>query len=194
MVVLQGNHSLPHKYRRQRTDGTRWNHLPQDPFDLICAKLALELKLTRSIIASLCLVCKAWREAVKRSPWKVQCQFKGGRTLQDICKALPSMATLSVQCSRRGSINLHPLLSLTELRNLDLQGEELVSGHIVEPYVELGYLPSSLQTLDIDTTYVDPTTFSSITCTGLTRLRISFLQNKDADVAELLSHLPALKV
>lgn len=148
------------------------------------------------MIASLRLVSKAWRDAVQRSPWRVQCQFKGSRTLEGICKALASLSDLTVQSGRLGAISLNPLLSLTELTSLQLQGEMLRDHdkYIVEPYAELRYLPSALQTLDIDTVFVDPATFNEIRCTKLSTLKISVSQNTDKDIAELLSYLPALKV
>ena len=106
------------------------------------------------------------------------------------------MSTLSLQCGTVLSVNLYPLLGLTELKRLHLQGEVLgdCGRPIVKPYTGLCYLPSALQTLDLDTVFVDPAGFNKINCTVLANVRINRPQNEDRDIAELLSYLPALKV
>ena len=182
------------QYRRQRGGPTGWNDLPQDPFDLIFAKLWHEPTFS-SIIASLRLVSRAWREAVNQSPWKIQCQVKRSRTLEGLCKALPSVANLTVKSSMMGAIRLDPLLSLTGLTSMQLEGYLLRKIHYpAEPYVDLGYLPLTLQTLSMETVFVDPDSFNRMKCTKITQLHIFVKQNIYGEIAELLSHLPALRI
>lgn len=186
---------MPFQCRRQRRDDLSWNNPVQHVLDLIFARLWQDPALN-SIIAKLRLVSKAWRDAVQRSPWRLQFHFKGSMALESMCKALPSMSTLDVQCRRLGTIRLDPLLNLTELTSLQLQGKMLQDEdeNIVEPYAELRFLPSALQTLDINTVFVDPASFSEIRCPKLTNLFMAVAQNTDKDIAELLGYLPALKV
>ncbi len=147
-------------------------------------------------MASLRLVSKSWREAVKRCPWTAQCRIRDGSTLEGVCKILPSLTFLHLSCKQLGTIKLEPLRRHSALTGLQVTGEVLMTtdGQIVEPLLELSYLPSQLKSLTVAACFADTAAFTKINCPQLTRMEILSSQTKGYQIAELLSHLPALKV
>lgn len=112
------------------------------------------------------------------------------------CRLRPCMVHLDVDSVRLGTIKLDPVSSLTHLTSLNLSGEAFQDHEdaYIESCVELGYLPSSLKELRLDTVYADSGTFSQLHCPSLTQLSVSWEQNADSEIAELLRCLPSLKV
>ena len=129
-------------------------------------------------------------------PWGVKCRVRGGLTLEDVCRTLPSMSSLQVVSRRLGAIMLEPAAKLSALTKLQLVGEILYIDRFlgVEPFVDLGHLPSALEELSLTAIYAEPTYYRRIYCSHLTRLEVKYSQHTAAEIAELLSHLPALKV
>ena len=116
--------------------------------------------------------------------------------MEKTCKLRPRMVSLLVDSESLGTIKLDPVSSLTHLTSLDLTGEafEHFGDTCVESLVELGYLPSSLKELALDSVYADSGTFSRLHCPSLTNLLLSWEQNTDEEIAQLLRCLPSLKV
>ena len=182
-------------YRRRQKAKPCWNELPQDIFNLVFRELERSSN-SCNIIAALRLVSKAWLQAVKQGPWTIRCNARSALTTEKICKALPSMSSLIVSCKRLGTFKLEPLRELSGLTSLCLNGEifQDTDKYVVEPLVELRYLPSALQSLWLEACFLDPASFGRIDCPQLTRLLVECSQNTDSDIAELLSQLPAVQV
>ena len=149
-----------------------------------------------SRMAAVRLVSRSWHKAFREYPWQESIVVSSSIQMEKTCQVRPGMVLLEVESKRLGTIKLDCLSSLCHLTNLKLLGEAFndIDDQYVETCVELGYLPSALKKLDMDTVYVDPGSLSSLHCPSLTYLAFAWEQNEDPEIAELLCCLPSLKV
>ena len=98
------------------------NTLHQDQSDIIFDKL-LSFPHLKSIIASLLMVSKPWREAVRQYAWSLQFRVTEDSSLAGICKALPCMASVTGTCIRLEEISLELISTLTQLTSLELKAQ-----------------------------------------------------------------------
>lgn len=139
-------------------------------------------------LKTLRLVSPSWRDAVQQCPWKLQwVHLEAGQTLEGISKALPAMSSLDIECVRTEFIPGAPLSGVPTMHH-----RHFLDGiQTVEPYVHFRYLPSALQSLSMNGGHF---IFAGMSLPHLSNLHISDLQNPVADVMELLTHLPAVRV
>ena len=181
--------------RKHQEVASDWNHLPQHLVELVLGKLASSIG--SSNMAAVRLVSRSWHRAFREYPWQEYTNVSSSIQMEKICRVRPCMVSLYVESKRLGTIKLDCLSSLCHLTSLRLHGRafhRFDKDEYIETCVELGYLPSALKRLEMDSVYVDPGTLSSLHCPSLTHLEFAWEQNEDPEIAELLHCLPSLKV
>lgn len=174
-----------------------WNTILPAHLHIVMQKL--ETEEGSSALLSIGQVSKAWLAAFRSYPWSYKLEMRDRQQLTKLAQLLPGMTSLSASTNSLGCFKLKPLSQLSLLSSVELIGKEYrtrcwyeKSG--IQPLVKLYHLPAAAKELKMKDVYADPTCFEGIKCTGHTKLSMEWEQNSINDVAELLEHLPALKV
>ena len=172
---------------RELSDKSDWAGVPHHLLGLISCKV--HKSAPSHSILGLREMCKAWRDAVSEYPGSAELGVYNDCSLERLCKILPALCELTVT-SYLGSLNLHPISTLTQLVSLSL-GLRSAQRSIE---LDLALLPSSLQSLSVRYCPVWIASFASLKCVALTRLVLVSTTRSSHEVIKLLEHLPKLRV
>lgn len=145
-------------------------------------------------IASLRLVSKAWRAAVREHP----VTFKDIRVtkwgdLRKLNKISHQISQLTIGCNQR-KLNLCPLSSLTNLRSIGITGYRDDWSVKQQLYAGLSHLPGSLTELQLAFVELRSSSLRSLKITDLRVLTLQFSPYHSPNIWSLLQCLPNLEV
>lgn len=172
----------------------KWNTLPQHLMDPIIKQVEVQCGLSGILLMR--QVSKSWLAAIGDYPTAARCSVYDTTQLAILCKMMPGMSSLEIQCDSLGYLKLKSLARLLHLTRLSLYGIPYHSEEPakLQPLVKLNHLPATLQILGMNGIYADRHSFGAIECPGLTRLIFYWHSNKSTDAQELVERFPNLKV
>ena len=144
---------------------------------------------------SMGLVSTAWHDAIRGYPgtlWGIH--VWNSNQVRRLHWIMPGVKSLELYSTDK-AIDLRGLTTLTGLTHLSLAPH---SSTTAEPdrelWLNLAALPSSLSSLYLKCSYIDPARFQFFQCVGLTSLSLHYGESARPQISRLLQYLPKLEV
>lgn len=145
-------------------------------------------------IASLRLVSKSWRAAVREQSMTLEnVEVARCGDLRKLCKIVPKIDKLAISCNEP-KVNLRSLSGLTSLRAISIAGCKYALEIDTLFLADLSHLPSSLTKLQLSCTETYSSCLRSLKITDLRVLTLQYDPFRQPKIWSLLQCLPNLEV